>query len=91
MTVGFMKQATLRVGVLNDDTISMADDGYKFVNRHASGKFLVTYWTYANAWCNTKHQFVSKSLENAIKRYEKIRGKLSEEEKDSVINAMWCD
>lgn len=90
MTVGFMKQATLRVGVLNDDTIRMADDGYKFVNGHASGKFLVTYWTYANAWCNTKRQFVSKSFENAIKRYEKICGKLTKEEKDSVIAAM-CD
>lgn len=58
-------------GALNDDTLQVADEGMVFVNGHVRGKFLVTYWTFANAWCNHKHQFIAKTLENALKRYKR--------------------
>ena len=58
-------------GALNDDTLQVADEGMVFVNGHVRGKFLVTYWTFANTWCNAKHQFIAKTLENALKRYKR--------------------
>lgn len=64
-------EIVLNEGVLNDDTLQIADEGMVFVNGHVRGKFLVTYWTFANEWCNHKHQFIAKTAENALKRYKK--------------------
>ena len=61
----------LHEDVLNDDEIFMSEDGYSFVNGHSRGKFLVVYWTFANEWCNNKHQFIAKTYENAMKRYKR--------------------
>lgn len=66
-----MSEYIINEGALNDDTLQIADEGMVFVNVHARGKFLVTYWTFANEWCDAKHQFVAKTLENALKRYKR--------------------
>ena len=69
-------------GVLNDDTLEMADEGKIFLNGHVRGKFMVTHWTFANEWCNHKHQFIAKTFANAVKRYEKeTKVKFTEDEK----------
>lgn len=74
----------LREGALNDDTIEVARPGHHYQNGHATGKYLVTYWTFANEWCNHKHQFIAKTIENALKRYQREKGKLEEGTIDSV-------
>lgn len=78
----------LREGTLNDDTLTMADKGFHYQNGHACGKFLVTYWTFANEWSSRKNQFVAKTVENALKRYQKLCGRLDEETIYSVYGCI---
>ena len=66
-----MREYIINEGALNDDTLQVADDGFHYQNGHATGRFLVTYWTFANTWCNAKHQFIAKTVENALKRYKR--------------------
>lgn len=66
-----MREYIINEGALNDDTLQIADEGMVFVNGHVRGKFLVTYWTFANEWCNHKHLFIAKTMENALKRYKR--------------------
>ena len=81
--------AILREGVLNDDTLEMADEGKIFLNGHVRGKFMVTHWTFANEWCNRKHQFIAKTFANAVKRYEKVTGiRFNEDEKTELEFAL---
>lgn len=74
----------LKEGALNDDTLEVCDNGFHYQNGHATGRVLVTYWTFANEWCNHKHQFIAKTIENAIKRYQRICGKLEDDVLDSI-------
>ena len=74
----------LREGALNDDTIEVAQKGHHYINGHATGKYLVTYWTFANEWCNTPHYFIAKTIENALKRYQRIKGKIDEETREGI-------
>lgn len=74
----------LREGALNDDTLEVCDSGFHYQNGHATGRVLVTYWTFANEWCNHKHQFIAKTIENALKRYQRICGKLEDDVLDSI-------
>lgn len=67
---------TLHEGVLNDDVLHKIKDGYHFSNGHSHGMYLVVYYTYASEWHNHKHQFIAKTYENAIKRYQKETGRL---------------
>lgn len=76
---------TLREGVLNDDIIIVADDGYVINKRY---KYAVHYWTFASAWCNHEHVFYAHKYENAIKRYERLCGKLPKERKDEIIDCL---
>lgn len=80
---------TLREGVLNDDTMLVADEGYHFGSDN-NKKVLVDYYTYATEWSNHRHYFYADSVENALKHYEEICGKLTEEERDSIDACVSC-
>ena len=72
----------LQEGALNDNELYIADPGKCFGRRDYL--FKVIYWTFANAWCNNKHVFYAKTLEAALKRYQRICGKLDEDTIDTV-------
>lgn len=78
----------LRAGALNDDTLSVCDNGFHYQNGHATGRVMVTYWTFANEWCNTPHHFIAKTVENALRRYQKECGKLDEEIMDGIYASL---
>lgn len=75
---------TLHEGVLNDDVIHVADEGYHFGNS-SRFKFCVEYFTFANEWCNRKHHFYATSVESAIKRYAKETKRLNKEEAEEIV------
>ena len=85
--MGREKQIVLREGVLNDDILVVAHTGRGF-NNNRSYKFMVVWYSYQNEWGNVKHSFCATKLENAIKRYEKIRGRFSEDEMNDILDAM---
>lgn len=74
-------------GVLNDDEVTVAntEKGYYFKVNGKLYKFKVTYWTFANEWCNHRHEFCSNSMEAALKRYQRETHRLTEEARDSVL------
>ena len=75
-------------GALNDDELYVANDelGYHFVGGNGKlYKIRVVYWTYANSWCNHRHEFHSNSLEAALKRYQKETHRLTDDVRDSVL------
>jgi len=76
------ERAMLREGVLNDDMIFKASEGNKFGNNR-SYKYVVEWFTFANAWCNHRHFFFAKTFKNAIERYKKLV-KLTNEELDYI-------
>lgn len=53
---------TLYEGVSNDDYITVCEDG----------SVLITYYTYATEWSNTKHEKACYDIDNAMRWY---RGK----------------
>lgn len=67
----------LRENVLTDDILRVADKGKCFGRRDY--KCQVVYYTYANEWSEHKHVSHARTVESAIKRYERIKGKLDEE------------
>lgn len=74
-------------GVLNDDELDAANTeaGYSFERNGKCYKYRVTYWTFANEWCNHKHEFCSNSLEAALNRYQKETHRLTEDVRDSLL------
>lgn len=54
-----MTIATLQEGVLNDDTLYIADDGKVFSGGYVA---IVKYYTYANEWSNREHVKRFKTL-----------------------------
>lgn len=82
----------LMQGALNDDTMRMASDNQHFYTPHSTGKFHVTYWTFANEWCNHRHDFLAKTFENAIKRYmRETKTKFTEEEIEEFKEALYAE
>ena len=83
---GVKASMVLFEGALNDDEIDVADteNGYSFKRNGKCYEFRVTYWTFANEWCNHKHQFIAKTIENALKRYQRICGKIEDDVLDSI-------
>jgi len=78
----------LRERPLNDDTIFMAEPGKCFRRRDYLVK--VVYYRFANAWNDTKHVFYAQTLEAALKRYQRICGKLDDDTIDSVYCCAAC-
>lgn len=60
---------TVRAGVLNDDLLHIASDGFKFKGGY---KAIVEYYIYANEWGNNKHYKRFKTVENARKFIDKL-------------------
>ena len=52
----------LKEGVLNDDVLHIAPEGYRFKGGYTA---IVEYYTYASAWHNHKHTRRFKTLEAA--------------------------
>lgn len=61
---------TLFQGVLNDDNITILEDGYCYQG-HNRANVKLTYYTYANEWSNHDHHKFFKSLDNACAWYKK--------------------
>jgi hypothetical protein len=83
-TKNMSAEFVLRERALYDDTLEVCDKGFHYQNGHATGRVLVTYWTFANEWCNHKHQFIAKTIENALKRYQRIKGMIDEETREYI-------
>lgn len=63
-----MTTQIIRQGVLNDDTLYIADDGKVFRGGYAA---VLEYYTYANPWSDAKHRKQFRTLENAQKYISK--------------------
>lgn len=63
-----MRIEIINEGVLNDDTIYMADENKFFKGRY---KAIIEYYTFLNSWSNTRNVRKFKTLENAYKFIEK--------------------
>ena len=72
----------LREDVLTDDILQVADNGKCFGRRDY--KVQVVYYTYANEWSNHEHFFHARTVESALKRYERIKGKIDEETRENI-------
>lgn len=72
----------LRENALTDDILRVADKGKCFGRRDY--KVQVVYYTYANAWGDHEHFFHAKTVENALERYERIKGKIDEETREGI-------
>jgi len=61
----------IREGVLNDDVLYIADDGYKFKGGYVA---ILEYWTYRNPNANDRNIRRFKTIETAEKYIEKRYG-----------------
>ena len=60
----------LNEGVLNDDMMLIAHEGYKFKGGYEA---IVEYWTYQSEWSNKQNIKKFKTLENAEKFITKMK------------------
>lgn len=60
----------LREGVLNDDVIHLAPEGYRFKGGYTA---IVEYYTYANEWGNHRHIKRFRTIDSAEKFVTKMR------------------
>lgn len=66
-----MTQEIIKEGVLNDDTLYIANDDKQFKGGY---KAILEYYTFANEWNNNKHYKRFITLENAYKYINKKYG-----------------
>ena len=63
-----MRTEIIKEGVLNDDTIYIAEENKFFKGKY---KAIIEYYTFLNSWSNRRNIRRFKTLENAYKFIEK--------------------
>lgn len=81
----------LKENPLTTDYMEICHEGRRFAGHGRSTYVKVVFYTYANAWGDHENVFYATTVENALKRYQTKKGKLTEDEMDDIDIIIACD
>ena len=81
----------LKENPLTTDYMEICHEGRRYAGHGPSTYVKVVFYTYANAWGDHENVFYATTVENALKRYQTKKGKLTEDEMDDIDTIIACD
>lgn len=83
-------RVNLKENPLTTDYMEICHEGYHYIApKHPRVK--VVFYTYAHEWGDNENIFYATTVENALKRYQTKKGKLTEDEMDDIETIIACD